>query len=67
LPELGAGVGESEAKDAVPKGFLASKMLRPAFKRFFDSAAASSASFKPLRDDRDFLAKLFPPDSPAAG
>lgn len=49
-------------KKAALAEFLAAKKLRPDFKPFFDSAAASSPLFKPLLDDREFLGKLFPPD-----
>jgi hypothetical protein len=62
LPELGGEIGESEAKNLFPGGILAAKKVSTDFKRFFDSATASSASFKLLVDDRDFFAKLFPPD-----
>jgi uncharacterized Ntn-hydrolase superfamily protein len=47
-------------KDAALIEFQAAKRLRPEFKSSFDSAAASSPLFKPLLDDKEFLAKLFP-------
>jgi len=48
-------------KAAALKDFQKAKTLDPDFKKGFDEALESAPELRPLRDDKDFLGKLFPP------
>ena len=47
-------------KDAALAEFLQAKKLDPDFKKQFDATIKWTPAFKPILDDKDFLAKLFP-------
>jgi uncharacterized Ntn-hydrolase superfamily protein len=48
-------------KAAALKDFQRAKTLDPDFKKGFDEALESAPELRPLRDDKEFLGKLFPP------
>jgi uncharacterized Ntn-hydrolase superfamily protein len=47
-------------KDAALKEFQAARKLDADFKKQFDATISWEKEFKPILDDKDFLAKLFP-------
>ena len=47
-------------KPAALSDFQRARKLDPDFKKNFDEALASSSELRPLREDKEFLRKLFP-------